>query len=60
MSNLHQKKLWLLPFLALLLLATDALFLGRDGAIHVAVAGGPFPAFRTETMGGRGGDNRSR
>ena len=53
MSNLHQKKLWLLPFLALLLLAADALFLGRDGAIHVDGAGDPFPAFRTESLAGR-------
>ena len=53
MMAFRQKKLWLLPFLALLLLATDALFLGRDGAIHVEVAGGPFPAFRTETLDGR-------
>ncbi|MBP5200166.1 MAG: hypothetical protein J6Z82_05910 [Schwartzia sp.] len=53
MSNIRQKKLWLLPFLALLLLAADALLLGRDGAIHVEVAGEPFPAFRTETLDGR-------
>ena len=53
MSNFRKKKLWLLPFLALLLLAADALLLGRDGAIHVEVAGQPFPAFRTETLDGR-------
>ena len=53
MLTIHQKKLWLLPFLALLLLAADALLLGRDGAIHVEVAGQPFPAFRTETLDGR-------
>ena len=53
MSNFRKKKLWLLPFLALLLLAADALLLGRDGAIHVDVAGEPFPAFRTETLDGR-------
>ena len=43
MSTIRQKKLWLLPFLALMLLAADALFLGREGAIHVDGAGGPFP-----------------
>lgn len=53
MSTIRQKKLWLLPFLALLLLAVDALFLGRDGAIHVDGAGEPFPAFRTESLDGR-------
>ena len=53
MMAFHQKKLWLLPFLALLLLAADALLLGRDGAIHVSGAGEPFPAFRTETLDGR-------
>ena len=53
MMAFHQKKLWLLPFLALLLLAADALFLGRDGAIHVSGAGEPFPAFRSETLDGR-------
>lgn len=52
MMAFHQKKLWLLPFLALLLLAADALLLGRDGAIHVSGAGEPFPAFRTETLDG--------
>ena len=52
MSTIHQKKLWLLPFLALMLLAADALLLGRDGAIHVEVAGAKFPAFRTETLDG--------
>ncbi|MCR5031204.1 MAG: hypothetical protein K5982_06990 [Selenomonadaceae bacterium] len=52
MMAFHQKKLWLLPFLALLLLAADALLLGRDGAIHVSGAGEPFPAFRTETPDG--------
>ena len=53
MLNIHKKKLWFLPFLALLLLAADALLLGRDGAIHVDGAGGPFPAFRTESLDGR-------
>ena len=48
-----QKKLWILPVLTLVLLAADALLLGRDGAIHVEVAGQPFPAFRTETLDGR-------
>ena len=52
MMAFHQKKLWLLPFLALLLLAADALLLGRDGAIHASGAGEPFPAFRTETLDG--------
>ena len=52
MMAFRQKKLWLLPFLALLLLAADALLLGRDGAIHVEVAGAKFPAFRTETLDG--------
>ncbi len=52
MMAFQQKKLWLLPFLALLLLAADALLLGRDGAIHVEVAGAKFPAFRTETLDG--------
>ena len=52
MMAFQHKKLWLLPFLALLLLATDALLLGRDGAIHVEVAGAKFPAFRTETLDG--------
>ncbi len=51
--NIQQKKLWFLPFLALLLLAADALLLGRNGAIHVDGAGGPFPAFRTESLDGR-------
>ena len=53
MMAFRQKKLWLLPFLALFLLAADALFLGRDGAIHVDGVGQPFPAFRTETLDGR-------
>ena len=53
MLTIHKKKLWFLPFLALLLLAADALLLGRDGAIHVDGAGGPFPAFRTESLDGR-------
>ena len=61
MQTIRQKKLWLLPFLALLLLAADAVFLGRDGsilpgrdsAIHVSGAGEPFPSFRTETLDGR-------
>ena len=53
MSTIRQKKLWLLPFLALLLLAADALLLGRDGAIHVDGAGVGFPAFRTESLDGR-------
>lgn len=53
MMAFRQKKLWLLPFLALLLLAADALLLGRDGAIHVEVAGVGFPAFRTESLDGR-------
>lgn len=52
MMAFQHKKLWLLPFLALLLLAADALLLGRDGAIHVEVAGAKFPAFRTETLDG--------
>ena len=52
MMAFHQKKLWLLPFLALFLLAADALLLGRDGAIHVSGAGEPFPAFRTDTLDG--------
>lgn len=52
MMAFQQKKLWLLPFLALLLLAADALLLGRDGAIHVEVVGAKFPAFRTETLDG--------
>lgn len=52
MMAFRQKKLWLLPFLALLLLAFDAAFLGRDGAIHVDSAGAKFPAFRTETLDG--------
>ena len=47
-----QKKLWILPVLTLVLLAADALLLGRDEAIHVEVAGQPFPAFRTETLDG--------
>ncbi|MBR5910287.1 MAG: hypothetical protein IKZ66_09990, partial [Schwartzia sp.] len=50
MMAFRQKKLWLLPFLALLLLAADAIFLGREGAIHVDGAGAKFPAFRTETL----------
>ena len=53
MMAFRQKKLWLLPFLALLLLAVDAMFLGRDGAIHVSGAGEPFPSFRTTTLTGR-------
>lgn len=53
MMVFRQKKLWLLPFLALLLLAADALLLGRDGAIHVDGAGVGFPAFRTESLDGR-------
>ena len=53
MMAFRQKKLWLLPFLALLLLAADALLLGRDGAIHVDGAGVGFPAFRTESLDGR-------
>ena len=53
MLNFRQKNLWLLPVLTLLLLAVDALLLGRDGAIHVSGAGEPFPAFRTETLDGR-------
>ena len=53
MQTIRQKKLWLLPFLALLLLAADAVFLGRDGAIHVDGAGAKFPAFRTTTLTGR-------
>ena len=48
-----QKKLWILPVLTLVLLAADALLLGRDGAIHVDGAGQPFPAFRAETLDGR-------
>lgn len=52
MMAFQHKKLWLLPFLALLLLAADALLLGRDGAIHVEVGGAKFPAFRTETLDG--------
>ena len=52
MMAFQQKNLWLLPFLALLLLAADALLLGRDGAIHVDGAGAKFPAFRTETLDG--------
>lgn len=52
MLTIRQKKLWLLPFLALLLLAADTLLLGRDGAIHVEVAGAKFPTFRTETLDG--------
>ena len=48
-----QKKLWILPVLTLVLLAADALLLGRDGAIHVDSAGQPFPAFRAETLDGR-------
>lgn len=52
MMAFQHKKLWLLPFLALLLLAADALLLGRDGAIHVDGAGAKFPAFRTETLDG--------
>ena len=53
MMTICQKKLWILPVLTLVLLAADALLLGRDGAIHVEVAGQPFPAFRTETLDGR-------
>ena len=53
MLTIRQKKLWLLPVLTLLLLAVDALFLGRDGAIHVDGVGEPFPAFWTETLDGR-------
>ena len=53
MQTIRQKKLWLLPFLALLLLVADALFLGLDGALHVSGAGEPFPTFRTETLDGR-------
>ena len=53
MMTIRQKKLWILPVLTLVLLAADAVFLGRDGAIHVEVAGQPFPAFRTETLDGR-------
>ncbi len=53
MTAIRHKKLWILPVLTLLLLAADALFLGRDGAIHVDGAGGPFPAFRTESLNGR-------
>ena len=53
MMTIRQKKLWILPVLTLVLLAADALLLGRDGAIHVEVAGQPFPAFRTETLDGR-------
>lgn len=53
MSNIRQKKLWLLPFLTLVLLAADALLLGRDGAIHVDGAGVGFPDFRTESLDGR-------
>ena len=49
----RQKKFWLLPVLILVLLAADALFLGRDGAIHLGGAGEPFPSFRTETLDGR-------
>ncbi len=52
MMAFRQKKLWLLPFLALLLLAADAVFFGRDGAIHVDGAWAKFPAFRTETLDG--------
>ena len=53
MMAFRQKKQWLLPFLALLLLAADALLLGRDGAIHVDGAGVGFPDFRTESLDGR-------
>ena len=53
MMTICQKKLWILPVLTLVLLAADALLLGRDEAIHVEVAGQPFPAFRTETLDGR-------
>lgn len=53
MMTICQKKLWILPVLTLVLLAADALLLGRDGAIHVEVAGQPFPAFRAETLDGR-------
>jgi len=52
MTAFRQKKLWLLPFLVLLLLAVDAIFLGQEGAIHVDGAGAKFPAFRTETLEG--------
>ena len=53
MMTICQKKLWILPVLTLVLLAADALLLGRDGAIHVDRAGEPFPAFRTEPLDGR-------
>ena len=53
MMTIRQKKLWILPVLTLVLLAADALLLGRDGAIHVDGAGQPFPAFRAETLDGR-------
>ena len=53
MMTICQKKLWILPVLTLVLLAADALLLGRDGAIHVDSAGQPFPAFRAETLDGR-------
>ena len=53
MMTICQKKLWILPVLTLVLLAADALLLGRDGAIHVDAVGQPFPAFRTETLDGR-------
>lgn len=53
MMTICQKKLWILPVLTLVLLAADALLLGRDGAIHVDGAGQPFPAFRAETLAGR-------
>ena len=53
MMTICQKKLWILPVLTLVLLAADALLLGRDGAIHVNGAGQPFPAFRAETLDGR-------
>lgn len=53
MTTIRQKKLWILPVLTLVLLAVDALFLGREGAIHVDGAGDPFPAFRTESLDGR-------
>lgn len=53
MMTICQKKLWILPVLTLVLLAADALLLGRDGAIHVDGAGQPFPAFRAETLDGR-------
>ena len=53
MMTICQKKLWILPVLTLVLLAADALLLGRDGTIHVDGAGQPFPAFRTETLDGR-------